>query len=136
MGILDNIMDKLGFGGSDKDAEEEPTKKASPIQYGRGPSEQAEKQQADKMSEVDVVSKLDQMAADNPQDLNWKTSIVDLMKLLDMDSSNESRKELAVELNCPAEYMDDSAQMNTWLHKTVLQKIAENGGNVPKELLD
>jgi hypothetical protein len=88
------------------------------------------------MPMVDVVSKLEQMAAHNPQKLDWKVSIVDLLKLLGLDSSYEARKELAVELGCPPEKMNDSAQMNTWLHKTVLQKLAENGGNIPKELLD
>ena len=57
------------------------------------------------------------------------------MKLLGLDSSLAQRKELATELGCPADKMADSAQMNMWLHKTVLQKLAENGGNVPKELL-
>ncbi|MCL4559153.1 MAG: DUF3597 domain-containing protein [Chloroflexi bacterium] len=85
---------------------------------------------------VDVVSKLDRLAAENPQKLNWKVSIVDMLKLLDIDSSYEARKELAVELGCPTDKMGDSAQMNTWLHKTVMQKLAENGGNIPKELLD
>lgn len=85
---------------------------------------------------VDVVARLEKLAAANPQKLNWKTSIVDLLKLLDIDSSYAARKELAVELGCPAENMGDSARMNIWLHKTVLKKIADNGGNVPKELLD
>ena len=75
------------------------------------------------------------MAKANPEKLNWKTSIVDLMKLLGLESSLAARKELATELGCPAEKMGDSAQMNMWLHKTVLQKLAENGGNIPKELL-
>ena len=86
--------------------------------------------------QVDVVAKLEEMAKANPEKLNWKVSIVDLMKLLGMDSSLTARKELAAELGCPAEKMGDSAQMNMWLHKTVLQKMAENGGNVPAELLD
>jgi hypothetical protein len=85
---------------------------------------------------VDVIAKLEEKAAENPQELNWKVSIVDLLKLLEIDSSAEARKELAVELRCPAELMEDSAQMNTWLHKTVLEKIADNGGNIPMELLD
>ena len=85
---------------------------------------------------VDVVSKLESLAAANPAKLNWKVSIVDLLKLLDIDSSFDARKELATELECPADLMDDSAQMNTWLHKAVLKKIAENGGNIPQELLD
>jgi Domain of unknown function (DUF3597) len=85
---------------------------------------------------VDVVAHLEKLAAANPQNLNWRTSIVDLLKLLDIDSSFAARKELATELQCPADLMQDSARMNMWLHKTVLQKIAANGGNVPKELLD
>jgi len=88
------------------------------------------------ISEVDVVTKLEGLAAANPAKLNWKTSIVDLLKLLDLESSFEARKELAVELGCPPELMGDSAKMNTWLHKEVLKEIAQNGGNIPKELLD
>jgi hypothetical protein len=88
------------------------------------------------MSETDVVGKLEKLAAANPQQLNWRTSIVDLMKLLDMDSSLAERKELAAELGYPREQMDDTAKMNVWLHKQVLMRIAQNGGNVPKELLD
>lgn len=85
---------------------------------------------------VDVVAQLEQRAKANPQKLNWRTSIVDLLKLLDIDSSLAARKELATELGCPADLMGDSAKMNIWLHKTVLARIAANGGNVPKELLD
>ncbi len=88
------------------------------------------------MAMVDVVSKLDNMAGKN-SGLDWKVSIVDLLKLLGMDSSLTARKELATELGCPTELMGgDYAKMNIWLHKTVLQKIAENGGNIPKDLLD
>jgi hypothetical protein len=88
------------------------------------------------MSEVDVEAKLEAMAQANPQKLNWRTSIVDLMKLLGMESSLAERKELATELGCPPEKMADSAQMNIWLHKAVLRKLAENGGKVPASLLD
>jgi hypothetical protein len=88
------------------------------------------------MAMVDVVSMLEGWAAQTPQKLNWRTSIVDLMKLLGMESSLTQRKELATELGCPAEYMHDSARMNVWLHKEVLRQIAENGGNVPAELYD
>ena len=80
---------------------------------------------------VDVVSKLEHMAKARP-DLDWKVSIVDLLKLLGM---TESLEDLAVELGCPAFEMADSARRNVWLHKTVLQKIAENGGNIPANLL-
>ena len=87
------------------------------------------------ISAVDVVAKLEGLAASNPQKLDWKVSIVDLLKVLGLESSLEARKGLAAELGCPKEKMNDSAQMNMWLHKTVLQKLAENGGNIPKELL-
>jgi hypothetical protein len=76
------------------------------------------------------------MAAKNPQKLNWKTSIVDLLKLLDLDSSAAARKELADELHAPDRFVDGSAEMNTWLHKAVLRRLADHGGNIPKELLD
>ena len=85
---------------------------------------------------VDVMANLAALAAKNPQKLNWKTSIVDLLKLLELDSSFGARKELAIELGCPGDLMADSAKMNMWLHKAVLQKIANNGGNIPVELLD
>jgi hypothetical protein len=88
------------------------------------------------ISEVDVVAQLEKRAAANPQKLNWRTSIVDLLKLLDIDSSLEQRKALAKELGAPANLMSDSAQMNMWLHTDVLKRIAANGGNVPANLLD
>jgi Domain of unknown function (DUF3597) len=88
------------------------------------------------ISPVDVVKNLEDLAAKNPQKLNWKVSIVDLLKLLGLESSYEARKDLATELGCPVDLMKESASMNTWLHKVVLRKIAENGGNIPKELLD
>jgi hypothetical protein len=83
-----------------------------------------------------VTAKLDALAKGNAQKLEWRVSIVDMMKLLNMDSSFENRKKLAVELGVPTEYLEDSAQMNTWLHKTVLKKISQNGGEVPANLLD
>jgi hypothetical protein len=86
------------------------------------------------ISVVDVVKHLEELSAG--KELNWKVSIVDLLKLLDIDSSREARNELATELGCPAELMKDSAKMNVWLHKEVLRKIAENGGNIPQSLLD
>ncbi len=85
--------------------------------------------------QVDIVAQLEARAAAQPQKLNWKTSIVDLLKLLELDSSLATRKELATELGCPAELMADSAQMNMWLHKQVLLRLAANGGNIPAELL-
>ena len=84
---------------------------------------------------VDVAAILDGLAAENKEKLNWKTSIVDLMKLLDLDSSLSDRKSLAEELNYSGD-MNDSASMNIWLHKQVMNKLAENGGKVPDELKD
>lgn len=85
---------------------------------------------------VDLVSKLEKLAASNPEKLAWKVSIVDLLKLLGLDSGYAAIKELAIELGCPEFEMSDSARRNIWLHKTLLRKISENGGNIPKNLLD
>jgi hypothetical protein len=120
----------LGFGSSAAAAPQSTT--ATPSSSAGAPTQAA----PNPVSTVDVVAQLEQRAAANPQKLNWRTSIVDLLKLLDIDSSFNARKELATELGCPADLMGDSAKMNMWLHKTVLQRIADNGGNVPKELLD
>ena len=84
---------------------------------------------------VDVEAILEQLAANNPQKLNWRTSIVDLMKLVGLESSLAERKELADELGYTGD-KSDSASMNIWLHKQVLAKIAANGGRVPAELLN
>lgn len=85
--------------------------------------------------QVDVSAVLDGLAKKNPEKLDWKKSIVDLMKLVGMDSSLSARKELAKELNYPGD-TGDSAKMNVWLHKEVLRQLAANGGKVPAELLD
>ena len=87
------------------------------------------------MSEVDLVAVMEAKAKGAGQKLNWRTSIVDLMKLLDLDSSLAARKSLATELGYTGN-MDDSATMNIWLHKQVMRKIAENGGQVPADLRD
>jgi hypothetical protein len=84
---------------------------------------------------VDVEAVLEEMASENSQRLNWRTSIVDLMKLLGMESSLAERRELADELGFTGD-KSDTATMNIWLHKQVLRKLAENGGKVPADLLD
>jgi hypothetical protein len=84
---------------------------------------------------VDVEAVLEEMASENSQRLNWRTSIVDLMKLLGMESSLAERRELADELGYTGD-KSDTATMNIWLHKQVLRKLAENGGKVPANLLD
>lgn len=87
----------------------------------------------DRPVSVDVEGILTELAASNPQKLNWKSSIVDLMKLLSIDSSLENRKELASELGFTGD-KNDSAAMNIWLHKRVMQELEKNGGKVPKSL--
>jgi len=127
MGFFSNILSKLGIGSAEAaqvDAPQADVAVASSVE----PT-------AASIAVVDVVAQLEERAAANPQKLNWRVSIVDLLKLLDIDSSLAARKELAAELACPSELMGDSAQMNMWLHKTVLARIAENGGNIPQELL-
>ena len=126
MGFFNTILEKLGLGQSTAEA-------APPSQPATAPK--AAPTVSPTMEVVDVVGKLERLASSNSQQLNWKTSIVDLLKLLGLDSSLSARKELATELGCPADKMGDSAQMNIWLHKTVLQKLAANGGNIPKELM-
>ena len=130
MALFGKILEKLGFGSSAAAAPQQTA--GEPASPGAAPTQAAPKA----VAVVDVVAQLEQRAAANPQKLNWRTSIVDLLKLLDIDSSFNARKELATELGCPADLMGDSAKMNMWLHKAVLQRIADNGGNVPKELLD
>lgn len=130
MSQFSKILEKLGM--SRPAAQAAPA--AQPV--SAAPSASAAPAAPKAITVVDVMAKLEGMAAANREKLNWKVSIVDLLKLLGLDSSLAARKELATELGCPASKMGDSAQMNMWLHKTVLQKLAENGGNIPKELLD
>jgi hypothetical protein len=83
---------------------------------------------------VDVAPILDKAVAAKGEKLEWRTSIVDLMKALDIDSSVAARKELAKELHYTGD-TSDTASMNIWLHKQVMQKLAENGGKVPADLM-
>lgn len=124
MSLFNSILEKLGIRSAA--AAEAPS--AIPTEPTSAP--------AAEIAVVDVVTKLEGLAASSAEKLNWKVSIVDLLKLLGLDSSLTARKELAAELGCPAQAMGESAQMNTWLHKTVLQKLAQNGGNIPQELLN
>ena len=130
MRIFGTIMSKLGFG---KKEEAPAVQEVAAAEVAAPVVDAAPVSVA--ISEVDVVGKLNALAANNSEKLNWQTSIVDLMKLLGMDSSLAHRKELATELGCPANLMDDSASMNMWLRKTVLQQLAANGGNIPASLL-
>jgi hypothetical protein len=112
------------FGGSAKASPAEPGRVPGATPVGGAPA-------ASQMSNVDVADVLDNIDAD--EDLDWRKSIVDLMKLLKLDSSLSARKELATELKYTGD-MGDSASMNVWLHKQVMTKLAANGGVVPKDL--
>ena len=142
MGMFSGIMEKLGFNKSAQqaataaaDSRGTPADAAPPSPSPARAAPPPVQQAPTTMPIVDVMGQLEKLAAANPQKLNWRTSIVDMLKLLGMDSSLAARKSLALELGCPAEKLGDSAQMNTWLHRTVLEKLAANGGNVPKDLL-
>lgn len=87
------------------------------------------------MEPVDVAAIVDKAAASKGEKLAWRTSIVDLMKALDLDSSLTARKELAKELKYTGD-MNDSAKMNIWLHKQIMEKLAANGGKVPADITD
>ena len=138
MSIFTKIKDAI-FGSK---AEARPTAPASPPPGSRTPSAGTaptaapqKPAQAPAQPAVDVEAVLTKMAADNGQKLNWRTSIVDLMKLVGMDSSLENRKELARELGYTGD-QGDSAAMNIWLHKRVMKELAEHGGKVPANMLD
>ena len=137
MSIFSAILDKLGFGHKT-----DTTAAATPVSVGASPAATSSPAAPAApvapvaVSQVDVMAKLEAMAAASPQKSNWKVSIADLLRLLGLDHSLEARKSLATELGCPKELIGgDYAQMNMWLHKTVLQRLAANGGNIPKELL-
>jgi hypothetical protein len=130
MSLFGKILEKLGLGQATAQAAPPPAT-AGPAAAPQAPAPPG----TTKIAVVDVVAQLSDLAAKHPEKLNWKVSIVDLLKLLGLDSSLAARKALATELGCPADKMGDSAQMNMWLHKTVLQKLADNGGNIPQDLL-
>jgi len=126
MSIFSSIMAKI-FGSDEAVAAPAGAQPAS----GAGAAGSAPKTAPGQSVDVDAI--LTGLASKNQQQLNWRTSIVDLMKLLDLDSSLANRKELAQELKYSGD-MNDSATMNIWLHKQVMQKLAENGGKVPADL--
>jgi hypothetical protein len=149
MGILSNIFHKI-FPSSHPAATQATTQappQASAQQASPGVAQSAGTQQAPAATQgampppaapievVDVEVILNNMAASAGQPLNWRTSIVDLLKLLNLDSSLQSRKELAAELHYTGD-TNDSASMNTWLHRQVMNKLAANGGKVPADLKD
>jgi hypothetical protein len=149
MGIFDKIKGAI-FGHKDPGPGNRPTIPAGmaggpPLQQGQGQQQQGQPQfqqggtataQPQGQQQVDVEQVLGQIAQQkgNP-DLNYKTSIVDLMKLLGIDSSLENRKELAGELGYTGE-LNGSAEMNIWLHKATMKQLAQHGGKVPASMMD
>ena len=141
MGILSNIFHKI-FPSSHPAVAQADTTAAAPAAGAAtapaapaAPASAPAAAPAQNMPEVDVEQILNGMAQSGGQTLNWRTSIVDLLKLLNLDSSLQSRKELAGELGYSGD-TNDSASMNIWLHRQVMNKLAANGGKVPADLKD
>ncbi len=139
MGLLNNLISKI-FGGVSGPASAAPPASpksgATPVVATASVGAPGAATPAPSAAPaVDISAVLDGFAAKNAEKLDWKRSIVDLMKLVGMDSSLSARKELAKELHFTGD-TSDSATMNIWLHKAVLKRLAENGGKVPADLLD
>jgi len=137
MSIFGKIKDAIF--GRKAQAQPVPTSpQASPAGQGQGqamPQINTPSQAPAQPVDVDVDAILAEAASQKGEQLNYKSSIVDLMKLLDLDSSLDNRKELATELGYTGD-KDGSAEMNIWLHKAVMTKLEENGGKVSAELRD
>ena len=145
MGILSNIFRKIFPSSHPAAAQAKPqatpgSMQSQPTQTAQQTAPQAAPQRtapppAAPMEMVDVEAILNKMAQSAGEPLNWRSSIVDLLKLLNLDSSLQSRKELAQELDYKGD-MSDSASMNIWLHRQVMNRLAANGGKVPADLRD
>jgi hypothetical protein len=134
MGLLDSIFQKLGLQKAAAPAQPSTAAPSAPKMAPYTPISSASDVHKP-IEVVDVVGKLEGMAKKYPMKLNWKESIVDLLVLLDLPHNANDLKELAVDLKCPANIIDDSFKRNMWLHKAVLKAIADNGGNIPVGLL-
>lgn len=133
MGIFDSIKDAI-FGKA-KAAPVPTSTQTSTTAAPQTPAATETKAAPGTAAPVDVSVVLEKAVAAKGQKLNWRTSIVDLMKALDLDSGLDARKKLAKELNYTGDTAD-SAKMNVWLHKALMKKLADNGGKVPADLLD
>lgn len=137
MGILSNIFSKI-FPKAHAANKGPATQTPAPAPTAPAPQAQPKAAPAPApaaMDQVDVEEILTAKLQASGQQLNWRSSIVDLLKLLDLDSSLQARKELAAELHYSGD-TSDSASMNIWLHKQVMNKLAANGGKVPADLRD
>ncbi|MGI4845844.1 MAG: DUF3597 domain-containing protein [Janthinobacterium lividum] len=146
MGILSNIFGKIfpKAHAANKGPQAQPQAQAPAPQAQPQAAPQAQPQAQPQvqpqaapamMDQVDVEEILTTMQKSSGQQLNWRSSIVDLLKLLGLDSSLQARKELAAELHYTGD-TSDSASMNIWLHRQVMNKLAANGGKVPADLRD
>jgi hypothetical protein len=135
MGIFGSIMSKILHRDSGSADATTSVASAAPATPGAAPAAEPAGAPAVALAagSVDVAAVLTAMAASAGQPLDWRKSIVDLLKLLGLDSSLTARKELAQELHYSGD-TSDSATMNIWLHKQVMTKLAENGGKVPDDL--
>ena len=135
MGIFSDLMSKIFHPSAAMSAPSVPSAPAPPVaDMATGTSGGGSIPPAQPVAAVDVAVILDKTAAENTQKLDWRHSIVDLMKLVGMDSSLSARRELASDLKYSGD-TGDTATMNMWLHKEVMKKLAENGGRVPQELI-
>jgi hypothetical protein len=132
MGMLSNIFHKI-FPSSHPAVAQAPQGTTVPPPAASAPAPQAPA--AVQLTEVDVEAIMNEKAQHAGQPLNWRSSIVDLLKLLELDSSLQSRKDLAKELHYSGD-TENSATMNVWLHRQVMTKLAQNGGKVPADLKD
>lgn len=136
MGIFDKIKNAI-WGADEAAPAAEPLKPAAPVSASAAPASNPTPIPSATSSSgpVDITPILDAAVKKSGQKLDWRKSIVDLMKALDLDSSLTARKELAAELHYTGD-TNDSATMNVWLHKALMKKLAENGGKVPADLAD
>ena len=131
MSVFGNIMSSIFGHAKAQTAPPPAAKPGAPAPSGAAPS--AGSPAAPASATVDVEAVLTQLAGQNKEKLDWRKSIVDLMKLLNLDSGLGARKELAKELKYSGD-TNDSATMNMWLHKQIMQKLAANGGKLPPDI--
>lgn len=133
MGLFKNMLNKIFHAGANAEAPPDAWKPGQTARPAGAPGRAGGG--AAVAHAVDITATLDRMAASHHEKLDWKHSIVDLMKLVGMDSSLEERKELAKDLKYTGD-MNDSAAMNIWLHKEVMRRLSENGGKLTPDLVN
>lgn len=136
MGIFDSIKDAIfGNANAAEQPADTPSGPSTPPTSSPTQTPKAPPPQSTTTSPVDIAVVMERAVAAKGQKLNWRTSIVDTMKALNLDSSLAARKELANELGYTGD-TGGSAAMNIWLHKALMKKLAENGGKIPGDLIN